>query len=228
MPVGRIGNMNLIEKLRWSSYRNDLKAFSALLDTNPDANLLDVGCGDGIKTRLFADKIGTRSIHGVDIRAVSTVTFPVLQSNLDTSGLPFRDEAFDVVMSYHVIEHVSNTDLFVSEIHRVLKPSGYVLIGTPNLASGRVILELLMNKQPNTTHVSDFFILRGDPGHEWKKSIGYLHRRLFTAEGMKVLLEKSGLKVEVVIGTGYGPLFFGKWLLRGLYAADIIVKARKV
>ena len=43
------------------------------------------------------------------------------------SGLPFEDGTFDVVTSYHLIEHVSDTDLLVKEIYRVLKPGGYTV-----------------------------------------------------------------------------------------------------
>ena len=108
----------------------------------------------------------------------------------------------------------------------MLKPGGYVMIGTPNLASGRVIVELLLNKQPNICHVSDHFIPRGDLGQEWKKSEGYLHRRTFTSEGLRRLLEFHGMKVEQIKKVGYGPFVFGV-LLRGLYAGSLRARARR-
>jgi 2-polyprenyl-3-methyl-5-hydroxy-6-metoxy-1,4-benzoquinol methylase len=46
--------------------------------------------------------------------------------------LPFPDEYFDVVVSNHVIEHVSDQQLHLSEIARVLKPNGVVYLATPN------------------------------------------------------------------------------------------------
>jgi SAM-dependent methyltransferase len=46
------------------------------------------------------------------------------------TGLP--DNAFDVVVSFQVIEHIANDNLYLQEIHRVLKPGGTALITTPN------------------------------------------------------------------------------------------------
>ncbi|MBC8110718.1 MAG: class I SAM-dependent methyltransferase, partial [Verrucomicrobia bacterium] len=42
------------------------------------------------------------------------------------------DNTFDWIISFQVIEHIENDDLFVKEIHRVLKPGGKVIITTPN------------------------------------------------------------------------------------------------
>ncbi|WP_405054601.1 class I SAM-dependent methyltransferase [Thermofilum sp.] len=38
-----------------------------MLEPNPEAKLLDVGCGDGRNTLKYATKIGTRNIHGIEI-----------------------------------------------------------------------------------------------------------------------------------------------------------------
>jgi len=46
--------------------------------------------------------------------------------------IPFSENMFDYVFIKSVIEHIANTDLFLSEIHRVLKPGGKVIILTPD------------------------------------------------------------------------------------------------
>lgn len=217
--------MKFLDRLQLNSYAKDLETFRSLVEKNPEAKLLDVGCGNGELTELFTSCAGIRDITGLDVQYHS-LPWKFVQGNLE-EGMLLPGHSFDAVISYHVIEHISHTDLFVKEIYRVLKVGGYALIGTPNLASGRVILELLLNKQPNTAHVSDYFILRGDPGEEWRKSVGYLHRRLFTIEGLCRLLEYYSFQVELSKGTGYGILPLNL-LLKGRYAADIIVKARKV
>jgi len=215
----------MLSKSRYNSYKRDIETFRNLLEVNLSAKLLDTGCGDGIKTQMFAKSIQADKVVGLDTKTF-IVPFLFLKWDLGRD-LPIKDNWFDVITSYHVIEHLSNTDLYMKELYRVLKPGGYLLIATPNLASGRVILELLLNKQPNTAHVSDLFILRGDPGECWRKSIGSLHKRLFTLEGLTKLLISYRFQVEYARGTGYGA-FHLDWLLRGLYAADIIVKARKI
>lgn len=214
------------ERLRFRSYERDYTIFTNMLEDNPKAHLLDLGCKEGGRTLQFASKIGTTHITGVDIQDLKP-SFSLMVADLN-GLIPLPSEDFDVITFSQTIEHLSNTDTVVQEMYRLLKPGGYALVGTPNLASGRVILELLLNLQPNTAHVSDHFVLRGDPGQEWKKSEGYLHRRLFTIEGLSKLLSFYGFRIEKSVGVGYGPLPFLQPILRGRYAANIIVKARKL
>ncbi|XES77646.1 MAG: class I SAM-dependent methyltransferase [Candidatus Bathyarchaeia archaeon] len=58
-----------------------------------------------------------------------------IKANLNRDQLPFDDCFFDFVSATEVIEHLWNTDQFIKECYRVLKPRGYFLISTPNLAS---------------------------------------------------------------------------------------------
>jgi ubiquinone/menaquinone biosynthesis C-methylase UbiE len=50
----------------------------------------------------------------------------------DALKLPFKDAAFDLVFSWHVIEHVENADTMLSEFNRVIRSGGSLVIGTPN------------------------------------------------------------------------------------------------
>jgi ubiquinone/menaquinone biosynthesis C-methylase UbiE len=47
------------------------------------------------------------------------------------TGLP--DNAYDYVVTFQVIEHIQDDDLFIREIHRVLKPGGQLIVTTPNI-----------------------------------------------------------------------------------------------
>jgi SAM-dependent methyltransferase len=51
---------------------------------------------------------------------------------LEGERLPFSDRSFDVVVSNHVIEHVRDANMHLSEIWRVLKDDGLVYLATPN------------------------------------------------------------------------------------------------
>ncbi|PIN94278.1 hypothetical protein COU56_02710 [Candidatus Pacearchaeota archaeon CG10_big_fil_rev_8_21_14_0_10_31_9] len=46
--------------------------------------------------------------------------------------LNFKDSSFDVVLSFDVFEHISDSDKHLKEVRRVLKKRGYYLLGTPN------------------------------------------------------------------------------------------------
>jgi len=47
--------------------------------------------------------------------------------------LPFKDSFFDFVITYETIEHIGDTSLFVSELSRVLKPNGIMILTCPNI-----------------------------------------------------------------------------------------------
>lgn len=50
---------------------------------------------------------------------------------VDIQQMPFDDGSFDLVMANHVLEHVSDDQLAVKEIHRVLAPGGCAILQTP-------------------------------------------------------------------------------------------------
>jgi len=232
MDVPQVGNnqlTRLIDKQKKKLLKESYAAFASLLERNPKARYLDLGCGLGDHTQQFAASIGTSNITGFEVKGLR-VPFKLVVGSMN-EGLPFESDSFDVVTASHIVEHVSSTDVFVQEVRRVLNPGGYVLIATPNLASGRVILELLLNKQPSIAETSDFFLPQGYPNKEWELwwkayHAGNGHRRLFTLRGLVQLLEYHGFTIERKMREGYGLFFFGR-VLQGLYAANLIVKARK-
>ena len=47
-------------------------------------------------------------------------------------NLPFKDEQFDLIICHTVIEHVSNVEIVLSEMNRVLSPRGFIHLEAPN------------------------------------------------------------------------------------------------
>ncbi|MEZ6113275.1 MAG: class I SAM-dependent methyltransferase [Pirellulaceae bacterium] len=74
---------------------------------------------DAVDIELYADE-HLRAIEGLNI-GVGSVT-----------DLPFADNTFSAVFYHHVIEHVDDPPRSLAEIHRVLRPGGWLFIGTPN------------------------------------------------------------------------------------------------
>lgn len=52
----------------------------------------------------------------------------------DATALDFSDASFDIVFSYHALEHIPDYNKALDEMNRVLKPAGTYCIGTPNRA----------------------------------------------------------------------------------------------
>lgn len=115
-------------------------ALSALMGAawsgqNGCPRLLVVGCGQGIEAAVLAQDLNAQVV-GIDIeehfdpRAVERVT---LQLG-DAMALTFDDASFDIVYSFHALEHITDPHRALSEMHRVLRPGGLWCIGTPNRA----------------------------------------------------------------------------------------------
>lgn len=98
--------------------------------------LLDIGSGKGNHLVAFS-KYGIKSC-GLDKRdeCINVLReFEIKGCNIETEPFPLDNNSFDFVFSKSVLEHVSNTDNFLSEALRVLKPGGIAVFMTPSWRS---------------------------------------------------------------------------------------------
>jgi len=101
-------------------------------DYKEGAKVLDIGCGRG--SYMVGFSRCNFSVYGVDKRLDSSKIMEgsqVAECDLEHEFLPFEKNTFDIVFGKSVIEHILNTDLILSDIYRILKPEGIVLILTP-------------------------------------------------------------------------------------------------
>ncbi|RLG00921.1 MAG: class I SAM-dependent methyltransferase [Thaumarchaeota archaeon] len=196
--MGGIWIVKLLERIKIDlilKSRNDSrKAVLSLLEPDEDAQVLDLGCGEYERlSGNVKDRIGTRyPLHGIDIHVGGTRgDILVFQGDLNDT-FPLEPAQYDVVTASQVIEHLWNTDGFLKEIYRVLKPTGYAVISTPNLAAWHNRLYLLFGKQPEPCKVSEeMYPEMEKPGH----------LRIFTARELVKLLKFHGFTIEKVIKT---------------------------
>ena len=97
--------------------------------------ILVAGCGSGHEA-FFIRQQTQAEVHAIDIEDFLEVGEDERsQINFQTGSvceLPFEEDEFDAVFYYHVIEHVDRPEASVKDIYRVVKPEGWVFIGTPN------------------------------------------------------------------------------------------------
>lgn len=122
--------------------------FLSLLERDPSAVMIDLGCGDGNFTIKCAKEVGTNKLWSVEIveeyvRKAGEKGIRVIKADLNTK-LPVESDFFDVVVSNQLIEHLIDTYVFVKEIYRILKYKGYAIISTENLSSWHNIYALLL------------------------------------------------------------------------------------
>lgn len=99
--------------------------------------ILDIGCHSGTFTKKILEKIKTKEVYGIDIsssaikRAKLRIPFGHFEIG-DAVNLPFQSNFFVTVFCLEVLEHVDNPEKVLSEIKRVLKKNGDVVILVPS------------------------------------------------------------------------------------------------
>ena len=153
--------------------------------------VLDVGCGEG----WFADELlraGTQVV-GIDVAEEPLRRAFERDRKLDLRVVdadgpwPLDDASFDVVWAGETIEHVADTAGWLSEIRRVLRPGGRLLLSTPGHGPSRV-LWLALSRRAFDAHF--------DPRTD--------HLRFYTRAGLSRLLGELGFH-DVVVRAAAGP-----------------------
>ncbi|GAA4398738.1 hypothetical protein GCM10023187_09640 [Nibrella viscosa] len=99
-------------------------------------NVLEIGCGWGRGLQLLTQAADhyTGIDKNTDLIASLRQEYP--QSTFIQANIPplqgLADNSFDYIVTFQVIEHIENDDLFIKEAHRVLKPGGKLLLTTVN------------------------------------------------------------------------------------------------
>lgn len=145
--------------------------------------LLDIGCADGSFAE-YAGKTLDAQAYGIDISRDSIQKAKIILSEAvqhDVSNpLPYPDMFFDLVFATEVIEHLYDTDFFLAEIRRILLPGGVLILSTPNLASLKNRIRLLMNLYPEYLEYST-------------KGAGHIH--LYTSKILQSQLKLQRFKI---------------------------------
>jgi SAM-dependent methyltransferase len=104
--------------------------YTSILKFSPkiDGRVLDFGCGTKPYESVF---INAKSYLGVDIKVSGNKHKDKVDYFYDGKILPFPDNSFDSIVCFEVLEHVFNIDQVCSEMLRVLKPDGLLLITIP-------------------------------------------------------------------------------------------------
>jgi SAM-dependent methyltransferase len=105
----------------------------------PGGRALDIGCNGG--GYLLALRRMGWDVHGIEMDP-AVAEYARAQFGLDVrtgsaeAALPeIPDGHFDVVTMWHVLEHLADPSRVLSEIHRILKPGGRLMLEVPNFGS---------------------------------------------------------------------------------------------
>jgi methionine biosynthesis protein MetW len=153
--------------------------------------LLDVGCGAGVLGPAVAGRF--ERVYGVDIAAGCVAAargngLEASQVDLDEAPLPFEPGFFDAVTVLSVLQYFRDPLAVLRECHRVLRPSGQLLLASPNMRSaGKLWRQFVVGRFPTTSKGA----ATGWDG-------GALH--YFCSRDLRELLEATGFRVLETTG----------------------------
>lgn len=99
-------------------------------------DVLEVGCGEGRGVASLLQQAATFTAVDKIKPVIDELQQKFPEGKFMSMNIPpfsgLKDNAYDSIVSFQVIEHIEDDFLFLKEIHRVLKPGGVALLTTPN------------------------------------------------------------------------------------------------
>ena len=116
-------------------------------EVEKNLNILDLGSGD----KFLKSEI--------DLQECNYFSLDINDINFENEYFKFEKNKFDIVICLSVIEHLTDPNLFLSEIKRVLKNNGYLYIETPNwIYSKNIFYDDPTHKKPYTPKSLNFIL----------------------------------------------------------------------
>jgi len=131
-----------------------------------------------------------------DHRKATSIDGAVFECDVDLfdaekDPFPYQDEYFSTVLCCELIEHLAEDPMaMMTEINRILRPGGHLVLTTPNLAGSRAIAAILQGFHPG------FFPAYTRPSPD--EAAEARHNREYTPREVKQLLEDSGFEVTLL------------------------------
>lgn len=193
---GRMVNKEHALNYFWAGYYRFQDIVKYISRIGPGKKILDIGAGYGFYDIILKEDFGL-DVTALELEENIPVYCQLLRSHgisiipgeLSKRNCPIPDENFDVVIFSEVIEHIRLSPLrALLEINRILKPSGLLLLTTPNvgrlsnvlmLLVGKNIVESFPDEDTGLVHITDKM----------------KHIREYTMNELKVLMNRAGYKV---------------------------------
>lgn len=177
-PTGFFGK--ILAKGMARGHKEFYKNAANIINPTTDDNYLEIGFGSGIFIKKYMSHVS--KIAGIDysvdmVRLASDINKSLVKSGKaefrqgNASSLPWADNEFTIVATIETFFFFTEAEKTLSEIFRVLKPAG------------RLVIEMAYNKDDEVDHT---------------KHIKKMNLKLYSGEEMKKLLKKAGFS-DIVI-----------------------------
>ena len=166
----------------------------------PSSLALDLSAGDGLSSRLLAER-GWRVVS----TEFHTRKPGWVAANLN-DDLPFRSARFDLVLMLEVIEHLADIPHVLREISRVMRPGGIAIVTTPNRLNVSSRIHYLLSGYYKGRRAPLPYRYRVEDGRNWHvMGLNDLH---WIAWGAGLRMESLGRSKRKLRSRIFAPIFF--------------------
>jgi 2-polyprenyl-6-hydroxyphenyl methylase / 3-demethylubiquinone-9 3-methyltransferase len=173
-----------LNKSRFELFKNYMPSWQGI-------KVLDIGCGGGLASESFAKQGANVSGIDLSLNSIKVAQDHAKENHLQidyqcavAEHIPYKENTFDVVVCFDVLEHIQDLHKVISEVYRVLKKKGYFFFDTINRTfKSRLIMIWLLE-----------YIVRQIPCglHDWNKFI--------KPDELTEIMEKKGFTDIVIKG----------------------------
>lgn len=187
--------------------RNRVEAIVAVEGTGE--SIIDIGCGDG--SLLYQYRNRYSQLIGLEFSAerlrqaeanLARLKFTPVQGSAENM-IQLADNSVDRIITADVIEHIPDVYAASHEMFRVLKPGGWLVINTPNIAFIKKRVVLALGRFPSTSQPNEGL------GSDVLFDGGHLH--YFTYRSLRLVLERAGFEMVRPMGFGRFGIFHSLW-----------------
>ena len=188
-------------------------------------HLLDVGGMSGLFAPAYFDLFGYGrvTVLGNDAPESGRVAIArksgfceidAVRCDIESERWPFPDNTFDTIVCTEVLEHLLFDPMFAaSEMCRVLKPGGGLLVTVPNACSDECLMWLVNDMQPCSLRFYNTKVVQtGRKDVDAIANMGHFHE--YTRRDMECLLGAAGFGIEEIGSFFAHPLYMATFKLR--------------
>lgn len=154
---------------------------------------IDLGCGPATFISILLNKFNVKDITGIDQwnlkEQIDWLDFKYFCVNIEDDFTKSTDADYDIVSCLEVLEHMIDTDKFLTRCKSILKKEGFLILTTPYINSLRNRITVPFGVYPSPMEYKD--VIR--------------HVRIYNVQKLKLHLKEHNFEVIKLVGVNFLP-----------------------